>query len=104
MSDPSPYQLPEFILDELKNDRSLTERDMEDFDKIYQQAGQFNYPDARTEANWVLLRKKMQEAEHQPELQIIRNNRSSVYIKWAVAAMLVLTLSIGLFQFFNTAD
>lgn len=103
MSDSSPYHLPEFILDELKSVSSLTESDMEAFDNIYLQSGQFTYPDARTNDNWMLVKQKIQSTNPHPELHIVRNNRNPFYIKWAAAAMIVLSISIGLFQYYKTS-
>lgn len=104
MSDPAPYHLPEFILNELKNSPEITENDLTEMSHIYARSADFTYPSANTEANWQKVKARMISTETAPLLTYSKRTYLSVIFRWSVAAMLVLTLSIGLFRYYNSGS
>lgn len=104
MSDPASYHLPEFVLNELKNSPEITENDLAEISHIYIRSADFTYPSANTEANLQKVMARMVSTETAPVLTYSKRTSLSIIFRWSVAAILVLTLSIGIFQYYNSGN
>lgn len=99
MQDYSKYHFPEFIANALSNDNVLSETDLDTIEEIYLQSENFVYPSARTESNWQKLNAKVETAVLTPKFTISKNSLTKIYFKWAVAAAILISFTIGIIQY-----
>lgn len=95
MSDRSPYQIPKFLNQALNDGQPFSEKDEKAILDIFAAADKFQYPNARTESNWEALKSRIEN----PLTITKKPTRQFPIYRWAAAAIVVLGLCIGLWQY-----
>lgn len=95
MSERSPYQVPEFLKQGLNDGQPFSERDEKAILDIFAAADKFQYPDARTDSNWEALKSRIEN----PLTVTKKPTRQFPVYRWAAAAIVILGLCIGLWQY-----
>jgi ferric-dicitrate binding protein FerR (iron transport regulator) len=100
MSEKRPYQIPDFLVQNLNEGQAFTDADVQEIESIFSAASRVAYPDAGTEANWQLLRAGIEG----PMTVVKKPARNFAMFRWAAAAIVVLTIGIGVWQFLGKGD
>jgi len=95
MPEKSPYQIPEFLNQALNDGQPFSGRDEKAILDIFAAADKFEYPDARAESNWEALKSRIEN----PLTVTKKPARQFPIYRWAAAAIVVLGLCIGLWQY-----
>lgn len=103
MPDQKKYKFPEFISNEFNMHGLISENDSKIIEDIYIKSENFNYPFSNTDTNWLRLKNTIDIPELKPELTIVKN--TFYYMaRWAAAAIIVIAVTIGIFQFNKISD
>jgi transmembrane sensor len=100
MSEKRPYQIPDFLVQNLNEGQPFTDSDVQEIESIFSAASRVAYPDAGTEANWQLLRAGIER----PMTVVKKPARNFAMFRWVAAAVVVLTIGIGVWQFQGKGD
>lgn len=99
MSEHSKYQFPDFIAQELGKEGVLSDGDLQIIHDIYQKAENFTYPATQTEANWLKVKERLNLPVMNEELKVVKKPLVYSFMRWAVAAVLVLAVAFGVYRF-----
>jgi transmembrane sensor len=89
------YQIPDFLVQDLNDGQSFSAPEVQELETIFSSAEAFQYPEASTEAQWQTLRSKLTPMTVVKEPTRVRQ---FAMFKWAAAAVVVLSVSIGIWQ------
>ncbi|MES2617446.1 MAG: FecR domain-containing protein [Bacteroidota bacterium] len=97
MSNQNKYPFPDFIANGLAEGGDLSEKDIKAVESILAKSSGYAYPDARTGANWAKLQSRITTDNVIPITQA--SKRTFPILKWAVAAVIVLGIAVGLWRY-----
>ncbi|HEY1047808.1 MAG TPA: FecR domain-containing protein [Bacteroidia bacterium] len=99
MSDKSKHHLPDFIIQDLNADNAMSAKEMESVERIWESASSFKYPEAGTAAKWEGFKAGLMM---QPE--VVAKKPLFHMFRWVAAAVIVLGVSIGIYQYNNFSN
>jgi transmembrane sensor len=99
MSEESKYSLPDFIVKEMSVDGPLSENDIRLIGNIYNAGETYKYPESNVALNWSRIEDKIKRSENGSNLNIIKKPVYKYYAKWAIAAVLLVSLTFGVIKF-----
>lgn len=97
MSDQNKYPFPDFIANGLAEGGDLSEKDIKSVANILAKSSGYTYPDTRTNANWKKLQSRISTDKVIPITQA--SKRTFPILKWAVAAVVVLGIAVGIWRY-----
>jgi transmembrane sensor len=96
-----PYQVPDFIIQNLNEGKPMDEQQVREVQSILHSTAKFSYPEASTDSCWQKLRSRIDAPMYvskSPE------PRKFAMFKWAAAAIIVLTMGLGIWQYTTGSD
>lgn len=96
MSNHSKNIIPDYIAKAFGDEGLLLESEAKDIETILSHSDQFQYPSANTDINWNQLKAKLDDSK--PNV-IVKPRVVPLFFKWSVAAILVLSISLGLWNY-----
>ncbi len=97
MTDKRTYQVPDFLVRDLNAGQAFTAKEEQELQAIFSSAESYGYPSSGTDAQWQVLRSRIETP-----MKVVKSpsrNRQFAMFRWAAAAVIVLTIGIGIFQF-----
>lgn len=96
MTKPSQHNIPEFIAKSFGDkDGLLSELEGSKINEILGISDSFAYPNARTASNWQKIKSELTQKE---QLPIKKGLSIPMFLKWSAAAVIVLTISLGIWK------
>jgi len=97
MSEKRPYQIPDFIVQNLNDGQAFSQTEVSEIENILAGSERFQYPQSNTNANWDLLRSKIESPLTVLKPPVVK--RQFAMFRWAAAAVIVLSIGIGFWQY-----
>lgn len=95
MSEISKNNIPDYISNSFGTDGVLSEIEAKSIEKILNISDAFEYPNANTEKNWLKLKSQINATTSES----VKRSNVPMFIKWSVAAVLVLSVALGIWKF-----
>lgn len=90
------YRIPEFLLRDSEDGKPLSDADIREIEGIWTAADSFSYPKTDTDQAWNTFR-----AGIQTEMKVVKRPNRFAMFRWVAAAVVVLTVGIGVWQYNN---
>jgi ferric-dicitrate binding protein FerR (iron transport regulator) len=92
-------RVPDFIVYENGQDAPMSEREVQDTERILDAASSFKYPQSNTDQEWLKFASKIGH-----NMQVSKRPRKFGMFRWVAAAVLVLTVGLGFWQYNNPSQ
>lgn len=101
MSSPSKNNIPDYVSNVFGDGGILSEAEAKQIENILTSADQFNYPTSNLDKNWENLKAKVTETKVR---SIQKSSVVPFIIRWSIAAVLVLSIALGLWKYNSKSE
>ena len=92
-------RVPDFIVYENGLDSPMSEREVQDTERVLDAAASFTYPQSNTDQEWLKFASKIGVT-----MQVTKRPRKFGMFRWVSAAIVVLTIGLGFWQYKNSTQ
>lgn len=100
MSDHYKHGLPDFLVQNLNEEKPMSGQERKDFETAWELSSGFSYPETNVNAQWNQFRSGLNVMEVSHKKKTFRYHM----FRWAAAAVILIVSAIGIFQYRQGAD